>query len=50
MKFIVEFEMPAHVCFHCPLSNGSDECNLLDNDYEDDDEQVLDCPLKIVEG
>ncbi len=42
MKFRVEFEMPAHVCFHCPLSNGGDECNLFPNGS-------VNCPLEILE-
>jgi len=45
MKYRAEFEMKSLDCFTCPLTNGSDECELLKGDFEDTDEQVLSCPL-----
>lgn len=50
MKYRVEFEMKHHSCYECPLSNGSDECNLQDQDYDEVDEQLNKCPLKVCEG
>ncbi len=50
MKFIVKFEMKDHNCWDCPLCNGNDICNLLSHmDFEDVDEQLGYCLLKIVE-
>jgi predicted transcriptional regulator len=51
MKFRVEFEMKKHHCYYCPLCNGADLCNLLDEEDFDDlqEEQLNNCPLKIVD-
>jgi len=47
MKHTVTFEMDKHDCSHCPLCNGADLCNLLnEEDYEDLwEEQLNNCPL-----